>query len=168
MNSPGCTRSGEPCAQVFLASSGLACSLLYFRSLSSRASCSGTGSSFVSDRSSCMARGRPHLPYSRVSKLSQALLNAGPVVDSRYIDLFYFKSYIISLRETLIETGVDPVILGVRDYCFGSCVYIYKLLSSTLLPLWPCSRIIIVKLPFLPLFIFTVPSRQTPLAQQPL
>lgn len=79
-----CAHSGALFAQAFRTSSRLASSLSYSRSLSSKASFSGTGSSFVSDRSSCMARVRPRLPYSRVSKLSQALLNAGPVVDSRF------------------------------------------------------------------------------------
>lgn len=82
--SPVCAHSGALFAQAFRTSSRLASSFSYSHSPSSRASFSGTGSSFVSVRSSCMARVRPHLPYSRVSKLSQALLDAGPVVDSRF------------------------------------------------------------------------------------
>jgi len=56
--------SGVLCAQAFHTSSHLAYSLSYSPLPSSRASCFGTGSSFVLDRSSCMARVRPHLPYS--------------------------------------------------------------------------------------------------------
>ena len=132
-----------PCARVSLTSSRLACSLLYSRSLSSKASFSGTGSSFVSDRSSCMARGRPRFPCSRVSKLSQALLNAEPVGDS-YIEIFILNHTPFHCANSSIVSGVARAILGILDYRFGSCVNI-----SCSSRLNSCTRLVPASLSFL-------------------
>ena len=139
-----------------LTSSRLAFSLLYSRSPSSKASFSGTGSSFVSDRSSCMARGRPRFPYSRVSKPSQALLNAGPAGDSYYIEFLNLNHTPFHCADSPIESGVALAILGIRDYRFGSCVNI-----SCSSRLYSCSRLVPALLSFLLRFCLSSPPATT-------